>query len=777
MPSATKENKLIVFLSHASEDKPLVLRLCKRLRKDGFDPWLDVERLKPGQNWKLEIEKAMNHSHAVLLCFSQKSLLKVGYIQQEYKKALDLQNYRPPGTIYVIPVRMDTACDYPEFFIDLQCVDYPQDYKNLASTLQEQAKEVLPRVPPKPRASKRLGMPATLPSVMPVSVEGAGEVVDRIFNRADLDRLVQKSFKNVEERQEILAEAFPAGAAKLSTQEFTEEFIQNNEISRLLNEIKKRNLVEYRKFLVAQTLYAVGLSPKKIPVVTLNTKLVEKELLKLQKTAISQQKPSYGDNLEFEDRIDLLEDIHDNSEFSHIVLHGPSGVGKTYFLNHFPNYVKDRFKEDTRCVLIDLDPCEPSDILDRAIHQLGEEESHKSNYLELATIIKKLFYEDPTINRFYFLFDNADKNQPAIDYLFGPDNIIDHPTLKRILKDWGLLEKIQLKIVMAARHPVTPSKIHPAFSKVQQQKMVPLRKSSVQHMLEKLMKERQIPVHLNLVKELTAEVYYLTGGHPKCAKQMLVALAERGCVKQTEEEWEELYREYVIPTIHTEMLQSFDAEFLSIIWNLSIFRRFDQSLLWGLLDWGVLPVLSGDTSLQALDLGARLVKINLFDTESKTSTISTNYVMRHALSLNMQLDSLDRYKCLHAIALEIYLERFLGSEPTAEKQIERLAANLLELIYHWTKLLEVEVWKKGSQLKSKPICARLQDAFESYLLMVQSMVQIENHPAFYQSLKKRWEDDEELQESIRRITPQDDCPQELFKILKSRNENLQDQVQ
>jgi TIR domain-containing protein len=77
MPEAeSADKKLIVFLSHASEDKPAVRLLAKRLKDDGFDPWLDEERLLPGQNWELEIEQALRKSQVILLCFSEKSVGK-----------------------------------------------------------------------------------------------------------------------------------------------------------------------------------------------------------------------------------------------------------------------------------------------------------------------------------------------------------------------------------------------------------------------------------------------------------------------------------------------------------------------------------------------------------------------------------------------------------------------------------------------------------------------------------------------------------------------------
>src|SRR5215203_3450568 len=82
--STANGKKLLVFLSHASQDKAQVRELCVQLRKDGFDPWLDEERLLPGMNWDIEIEKALRASDALLLCFSELSVSKEGYIQREY---------------------------------------------------------------------------------------------------------------------------------------------------------------------------------------------------------------------------------------------------------------------------------------------------------------------------------------------------------------------------------------------------------------------------------------------------------------------------------------------------------------------------------------------------------------------------------------------------------------------------------------------------------------------------------------------------------------------
>ena len=67
--------KLRVFLCHSSQDKPIVRELYQRLNAEGWiDPWLDEEELLPGQNWEMEIEKAVETTDSVIVCFSTNSI-------------------------------------------------------------------------------------------------------------------------------------------------------------------------------------------------------------------------------------------------------------------------------------------------------------------------------------------------------------------------------------------------------------------------------------------------------------------------------------------------------------------------------------------------------------------------------------------------------------------------------------------------------------------------------------------------------------------------------
>ena len=102
-----------VFLCHSSSDKPSILRLYHKLKDDGIQAWLDEEDLLGGQDWELEILKAIRASKVVLVCLSNESVNKVGYVQREIKYVLDVADEQPEGNNFLIPVRLE-PCDVPE---------------------------------------------------------------------------------------------------------------------------------------------------------------------------------------------------------------------------------------------------------------------------------------------------------------------------------------------------------------------------------------------------------------------------------------------------------------------------------------------------------------------------------------------------------------------------------------------------------------------------------------------------------------------------------------
>jgi hypothetical protein len=132
---------LRVFLCHASDDKPRVRDLCRRLHEDGFEPWLDEEQLLPGQDWGFEISAAVEASDIVIVCLSQTSFSKVGYVQKELRRVLDVADNQPEGRIFVIPVRLE-ECPVPSRLSRWQYADLFVEggYERLCAALRAQAK-------------------------------------------------------------------------------------------------------------------------------------------------------------------------------------------------------------------------------------------------------------------------------------------------------------------------------------------------------------------------------------------------------------------------------------------------------------------------------------------------------------------------------------------------------------------------------------------------------------------------------------------------------------
>ena len=106
----------VAFISYVSEDSERVDELERHLNRAGIAVWRDRGNLKPGQDWKLEIRKAIkNNELAFLACFSDHSARRAKTVQNE-ELALAAEEFRlrPPGTQWLFPVRFDPV-EIPAF--------------------------------------------------------------------------------------------------------------------------------------------------------------------------------------------------------------------------------------------------------------------------------------------------------------------------------------------------------------------------------------------------------------------------------------------------------------------------------------------------------------------------------------------------------------------------------------------------------------------------------------------------------------------------------------
>jgi hypothetical protein len=108
-----------------------------------LDPWLDEENLLPGQDWNYEISRAVRDSDVVLVCLSENSVSKTGYVQREIKVALDVADEQPEGAIFIIPVKLE-ECVVPDRLSTWQWVNLEDTggYERLVAALMRRAADL-----------------------------------------------------------------------------------------------------------------------------------------------------------------------------------------------------------------------------------------------------------------------------------------------------------------------------------------------------------------------------------------------------------------------------------------------------------------------------------------------------------------------------------------------------------------------------------------------------------------------------------------------------------
>lgn len=135
-------DRIRVFLAYADEDRALVRKLYTALQRAGLEPWMDKEKLLPGQNWPRAIERAIEISDFFIGCFSHRSVLKRGHFQSELRYALEAATRVPLDDTFILPVRF-TECEIPRqiaktlHYVDL-FPDWDRGVDTLVSTMWRQ---------------------------------------------------------------------------------------------------------------------------------------------------------------------------------------------------------------------------------------------------------------------------------------------------------------------------------------------------------------------------------------------------------------------------------------------------------------------------------------------------------------------------------------------------------------------------------------------------------------------------------------------------------------
>jgi len=137
-PPPTEKPPAKIFISYAREDLAQVEILYNSLKVAGFEPWLDVKDILPGQNWKQALSETITKSDYFLACLSEKALDKRGFVHTELNMALDMLSKLPASKTYIIPARL-SAVQLPEELFGFQWVDIfgTNDIEKLVNALKE----------------------------------------------------------------------------------------------------------------------------------------------------------------------------------------------------------------------------------------------------------------------------------------------------------------------------------------------------------------------------------------------------------------------------------------------------------------------------------------------------------------------------------------------------------------------------------------------------------------------------------------------------------------
>jgi len=119
-----------IFISYAKEDKATADQLFSALEAEKCNPWLDTEKLLPGQTWKVEIRRAIKESSFFLALLSKNSVNKKGYFQKELLEGISVLEETPNSEIYFIPVRIDECEPRHPILNDIHWVDIFPDFRS-----------------------------------------------------------------------------------------------------------------------------------------------------------------------------------------------------------------------------------------------------------------------------------------------------------------------------------------------------------------------------------------------------------------------------------------------------------------------------------------------------------------------------------------------------------------------------------------------------------------------------------------------------------------------
>lgn len=118
-----------IFISYAHEDIEHAEKMGSALsRHPDVELWFDKMKLLPGDYWNESILDAIEKSDIILLLLSTHSVNKSGFVQKEFREAIERISLLPPGKKLIIPVRLDECTPLHRELKRIQYLDMFPDW-------------------------------------------------------------------------------------------------------------------------------------------------------------------------------------------------------------------------------------------------------------------------------------------------------------------------------------------------------------------------------------------------------------------------------------------------------------------------------------------------------------------------------------------------------------------------------------------------------------------------------------------------------------------------
>src|SRR5215472_964271 len=147
------DTPISLFISYSHADSAFVDQLEADLHQQGFETWVDRQRLAGGQRWRRELQEAVEGCQVLLIVLSPDAIASQN-VQIEYAYALDLSKL-------VIPLYY-RQCTVPMELRAIQWIDFRQSYDQgiqaLVQALHRQENQVAPLAASTATSSSTVGM-------------------------------------------------------------------------------------------------------------------------------------------------------------------------------------------------------------------------------------------------------------------------------------------------------------------------------------------------------------------------------------------------------------------------------------------------------------------------------------------------------------------------------------------------------------------------------------------------------------------------------------------